>query len=94
MGCGQMGTGIGLVASRVAGLEVHLCDTTEATLGKSRAFAEKLLQKDVDRNRITSDARYEVLGRMSYSTQVADFAKTDFVVEAVFEDLDLKKSVL
>ncbi len=89
-----MGTGIGLVASRVAGLQVHLCDTTEDKLSQSRKFAEKLLQKDVDRSKITSDARYEILGRMSYSLHPADFCNTDFLVEAVFEDLELKKSVL
>jgi 3-hydroxyacyl-CoA dehydrogenase len=61
-----MGTGIGLVAARKAQLNVHLVDTTEEKLAASRAFAETLLKKDVDRGRMTTEERYDVLGRMSY----------------------------
>ena len=67
-----MGTGIGLVGARVAGLEVHMIDTTEDRLSSSRKFTEQLLDKDVARNRLTSDQKYSILQKISYSTQLQD----------------------
>ena len=70
VGCGQMGTGIGLVGARVAGLDIHMVDSCPDRLSESRKFTEKLLDKDVARNRLTTDQKYSILEKVSYSCQL------------------------
>lgn len=72
IGCGQMGTGIAVVASRVAGLNVKVVDMNQDLLSKSRKFTENLLEKEIQKGRLSSEDRYKVLERMSYSTKLED----------------------
>lgn len=53
IGAGQMGTGIGIVASRIAGLNVTMVDPTETSLNKSRDFTNNWCQKEIAKERMT-----------------------------------------
>ncbi|KAJ2518145.1 hypothetical protein GGI11_000666 [Coemansia sp. RSA 2049] len=95
VGAGQMGIGIGLVAARVARLNVQFIDSSADQLTKGLAFLDKLLVKDVGRGRCTEEERSDIKARISTAGSVAEMADTaDFVVEAVSENADLKRRVL
>ena len=88
-----MGTGIAIVANRVAGLHVKLVDTTEATLSKSSKFIESWWDKEIAKQRLTTDEKYSIMNRFTFSTKLEDLDKTNFVVEAIVENFDVKKKV-
>lgn len=88
-----MGTGIAVVASRVAGLNVKVIDINESLLSKSRQFTESLLEKEIAKGRLSSEDRYKVLERISYSTKMEDLENTEFIVEAINESVELKEKV-
>lgn len=88
-----MGTGIAIVANKVAGLKVKLVDAYDESLSKSRKFTEQWLEKEISKNRLTSEERYSVLERFSYFTNIDELNDVDFVVEAISEDFDLKKKI-
>ncbi|KAJ2778635.1 hypothetical protein H4R18_004479 [Coemansia javaensis] len=93
VGAGQMGIGIGLVAARVAGLRVQFVDSSAAQLDKGLAFLDKLLAKDVAKGRCTEEARSEVKARITTCSSIGEAAAADFVVEAVSENVDLKRRI-
>ncbi|KAJ1814280.1 hypothetical protein LPJ75_002841 [Coemansia sp. RSA 2598] len=93
VGAGQMGIGIGLVAARVAKLDVQFIDSSPAQLEKGLAFLDKLLVKDVARGRCTEDERANVKSRISTVTSIGEMAGADFVVEAVSENVELKRRI-
>ncbi|KAJ1966161.1 hypothetical protein GGI12_000252 [Dipsacomyces acuminosporus] len=93
IGAGQMGIGIGLVAARVAKLNVQFVDSSPAQLEKGLAFLDKLLVKDVAKGRCTEDERSEVKSRITSVNSIGDMSHADFVVEAVSENPDLKNRI-
>jgi 3-hydroxybutyryl-CoA dehydrogenase len=92
LGAGQMGAGIAQVAA-AAGIEVVLVDVDEARVRQGRAAIEKSLGKFVEKEKITPAERDAALARLRLETQVAAFDQTDVVVEAVSENLELKRRV-
>ena len=89
MGAGMMGAGIAYVCAR-NGIEVVLVDTTMEAAEKGKAYSQGLLDKAVSRGKMTEAARDEVLARITPSDSL-DLAKgADFVIEAVFENQELK----
>lgn len=68
IGAGQMGTGIAIVANRVAGLKVKIVDMSEEQLSNSRKFTESWLDKEIKKERLTNDEKYQILDRFTYST--------------------------
>ncbi|TCJ00644.1 3-hydroxyacyl-CoA dehydrogenase NAD-binding domain-containing protein [Aeromicrobium sp. IC_218] len=92
IGAGMMGAGIAYVSAQ-AGIEVVLKDVKIEAAEKGKNYSEKLLDKALERGRITQEKRDEVLGRITPTADYADLAGCDLVVEAVFESIDLKKSV-
>lgn len=92
VGAGTMGTGIAQVAA-ASGFEVVLNDTVEELLQRSMKAVDKSLTKLSEKGRIEED-REKILSRIKTSTQVADLGEVDFVVEAVFEDFEVKKKLL
>ena len=76
-----MGTGIAIVSSMVAGLPTKIMDNSEAKLGESRKFTESFLDKEVAKSKLTNDQRYQILERITHTTQISDFKETDYVVE-------------
>ena len=89
LGAGFMGAGIGYVAAR-AGIEVVLVDRTQEAADTGRAHAESLLDKGVSRKKISPQSRDETLARITATTDFAALAGCDLVVEAVFEDAQVK----
>ncbi len=92
IGAGMMGAGIAYVSAQ-AGIEVVLKDVSIEAAERGKGYSEKLLDKALERGRITQEKRDEVLGRITPTADYADLAGCDLVVEAVFESVDLKKSV-
>ncbi|EAW13351.1 3-hydroxyacyl-CoA dehydrogenase family protein [Aspergillus clavatus NRRL 1] len=93
IGAGQMGLGIALVAASKAQVPVTLIDTSQASLDKGLKFADKLLEKDVSKERLTRDAADAVRARITPSLKMDDLSSVDFVIEAVPEIPDLKTSI-
>jgi 3-hydroxybutyryl-CoA dehydrogenase len=93
IGAGQMGLGIALVAASKAQVPVTLIDNTQAALDKGLSFADKLLQKDVSKERLTQEAADAVRARITPSLNMDDLSSVDFVIEAVPEIPDLKTSI-
>ncbi|KAI0525577.1 3-hydroxybutyryl-CoA dehydrogenase [Xylaria bambusicola] len=90
IGAGQMGLGIALVAAQKAGVPVTLVDNSQASLDKGLAFADKLLAKDVSKNRITQEQADHVRSNLTSTTLIDQLAEVDFVIEAVPEIPKLK----
>lgn len=92
IGSGTMGTGIALAVAQ-AGLPVTVIDTTEAALDRSRAIVASTIARAVERGRLTAEAGAAQEGRIRFSADMADVRGADLVIEAVFEDMGVKKTV-
>ncbi|KAG9250070.1 3-hydroxyacyl-CoA dehydrogenase [Emericellopsis atlantica] len=90
IGAGQMGLGIALVAARAAQVPVHLIDNSEASIQKALAFAKKLLDKDVTKQKLTQEQADKARSLLAASTEMDDLSSVDFVIEAVPELPPLK----
>jgi 3-hydroxybutyryl-CoA dehydrogenase len=84
-----MGNGITQVAA-MSGLNVIMNDISEEFAQKGLATITKLLTRNVDKGKISSDEKEAVLGRIRMSTKLKDMAAADFVVEAATENESLK----
>ncbi|MCD6194535.1 MAG: 3-hydroxybutyryl-CoA dehydrogenase [Candidatus Aminicenantes bacterium] len=92
VGAGTMGTGIAQVAA-TAGFEVIQHDVAEDILERSRRGMEKSLSKLIEKGKVEGD-KEEILSRIQSTTQLGDLKSADFIIEAVFEDFQVKKAVL
>jgi 3-hydroxyacyl-CoA dehydrogenase/enoyl-CoA hydratase/3-hydroxybutyryl-CoA epimerase len=92
LGAGMMGAGIAYVCAR-AGMEVVLRDVSLASAEKGKAYSEKILDKAVARGKASQATRDEVLARITATDGVDAAAGADLLIEAVFEDSELKKKV-
>ncbi|KAJ4389436.1 hypothetical protein N0V93_006904 [Gnomoniopsis smithogilvyi] len=90
IGAGQMGLGIALVAAQKAQVPVTLVDTSQASLDKGLSFADKLLAKDVSKERITKEQADKARSNLTATTSMDGLAEVDFVIEAVPEIPTLK----
>ena len=88
-GCGTMGAGIAIVAAR-AGFRTRVFDVREDALARAREQTEGFLRKSVERGKLAADALPQIMAQWSGTTQLADLADCDLVIEAVFESLDVK----
>jgi 3-hydroxybutyryl-CoA dehydrogenase len=92
VGAGQMGSGIAEVAL-VSGLNVLMRDVTLEALGKGRARIVADLERQVQKGKLGAEEKEAILGRLSTTTKIEDFATCDFVVEAAIENVPLKWEV-
>jgi len=92
LGAGMMGAGIAYVSAKV-GIEVVLKDVSLEAAEKGKRYSEALLDTQLEKGRITAEKRDEILGRIQPTADYADLLGCDFVVEAVFESVDLKHTV-
>ena len=92
LGAGMMGAGIAYVCAR-AGMQVVLKDVAVESAEKGKAYSAAILDKAVSRGRMTPEARDEILDRINATSDAADAAGADLVIEAVFEDQALKQKV-
>jgi len=92
LGAGMMGAGIAY-ASAKAGYEVMLKDVSLEAAQKGKGYSETLEAKALERGRTTPEKSSEVLDRIHPTADPADLKGVDFVIEAVFENQDLKHTV-
>jgi 3-hydroxybutyryl-CoA dehydrogenase len=88
-GAGTMGAGIAQV-SATHGYQTILFDVNENMLDKAKAGIEKSLESLVQKQKITSDKKAEIISRIQYINQVTQL-KADLIIEAIIERLDIKQ---
>ncbi len=88
-GSGTMGSGIAIVAAR-AGMHTLVFDTKPEVLERARKQVGAFFAKSVQRGKLTEGEVEEILGRMQFTSTIADMRACDLVIEAVFEDLKVK----
>ncbi len=92
LGAGMMGAGVAYVSAR-AGIEVVLLDTAIEGAEKGKAYSQALLDKAISRGKSTQEKADALLGSISPTTDYADLAGCDLVIEAVFESREIKATV-
>ena len=89
VGAGQMGNGIAQVAA-MSGLNVIMSDIKNEFVVRGLGIINKILQRSVDKAKMTSEEMDEVLGRITTTVDLKDMADADFVVEAAIEHEPIK----
>ena len=92
LGAGTMGMGIAQVFAE-AGKTVIVRDIAEAFIQRGEGVLTKNMEKKVAKGKMTAEEKDAVLGRVSYTLELAEAADCDLVVEAAIEVLDVKKSI-
>jgi 3-hydroxyacyl-CoA dehydrogenase/enoyl-CoA hydratase/3-hydroxybutyryl-CoA epimerase len=92
LGAGMMGAGIAYVSAK-AGFDVVLKDVTIEAAEKGKNYSEKIEAKALERGKTSQEKSDALLARITPSADPADFAGVDFVIEAVFESVELKHKV-
>jgi len=93
VGTGSMGTGIAQ-AFAASGLAVVMTDTDEQAVERALVRIGKSLEKKVERGKMSWQRADEMLGRISIAENWDDIGGVDLVVEAVFEDVAVKRAVM
>lgn len=94
LGAGLMGAGIAYVTAGKAGLPVRLKDVDHAALKEGMRSVRDMIDYRVKKDRINRQEGDEIMTQIHPTTDYSGFQRADVVIEAVFEDLDLKRSVL
>lgn len=92
LGAGMMGAGIAY-SSACKGIEVVLKDVSVENAEKGKAYSQKLLDKKVSKKRLSPEQRDATLARILATEKAEDLAGCDLIIEAVFEDRNLKAKV-
>jgi len=92
IGAGTMGNGIAQLAAQI-GCDVVMRDVEMRFVEGGLKKIDGFLSKSVEKGKIEQQEKDAILGRIKGTTDIADLKDVDFAVEAVIEDLDLKKSV-
>lgn len=89
---GTMGAGIAIVAAR-AGFRTIAYDVSDAGLDRALAQTNGFFDKSVARGKLSQEDRDAAVARLTGSTDLQDLAEADLVIEAVFENLDVKRDL-
>ncbi|RZN84338.1 MAG: 3-hydroxybutyryl-CoA dehydrogenase [Winogradskyella sp.] len=92
IGSGTMGSGIAQVAA-TAGCHVKLYDTNQTALDKAKGSLEKILNRLIEKGRIDTDEKNRIQSNISYVDSLKDLADSNLTIEAIIENLDIKKKV-
>lgn len=92
LGAGTMGAGIAQVAAQ-SGHDVVLVDVNPIQLEKAKVSLIKVLDRMIEKGNLDEAGKNDLLNRMQFSTQLADFKGTGLVIEAIVERLDVKHTV-
>tara|TARA_B110000503_G_scaffold18748_1_gene27768 strand:+ start:5324 stop:6487 length:1164 start_codon:yes stop_codon:yes gene_type:complete len=92
IGSGTMGSGIAQVAA-TSGCLVKIYDTNRAALDKAKASLEKILNRLIEKGRIDSDEKNRIQSHIQYVDSLKDLADSDLTIEAIIENLEIKKQV-
>jgi 3-hydroxybutyryl-CoA dehydrogenase len=90
LGCGLMGSGIAQTAA-TAGFDVVVREVSNELCERGFAGIEKSLAKFTEKGTITADQQTEIRGRLKGTTDFADLADCDIIIEAIIENLDTKR---
>ena len=92
IGTGIMGSGVGQLCAQ-QGYDVTLVDISDDIVGKAREKVKTGLNRRVEKGKITQEDMESVISRMNWSTDMDQARECDFVVEAISENIDVKKEV-
>ncbi len=92
VGAGTMGNGIAQVAAQI-GCEVVMRDIQDSFVERGMKSIDKFLAKSVEKGKLQAAEKDKIMGRIKGTTKLADLKDVDYVVEAVLEDMNLKKQV-
>jgi len=92
VGCGLMGSGVAQVCAQ-SGYQVVVSEINDELLNKGLASINKFLAKSIEKGKISEQDKDATLGRIKGTTNINDFSDCDLVIEAVTENMDLKKKV-
>ena len=92
IGAGAMGNGIAQMAAQI-GCEVIMKDIKDEFVERGLSSIGRFLSKSVEKGKIETGEKDAILGRIKGTTDMGLLKDVDFAIEAVIEDLDLKKSV-
>ncbi len=91
-GAGAMGSGIAQVAAQ-AGYRVYLRDLNDELVNKGLKNIERFLDRGIERGKVTEEMKEKVLSNITGTTSMEEAKEADFVIEAVVENMDIKKQV-
>ena len=92
LGAGFMGAGIAYVTAQ-AGIDVVLIDRDQEAADKGKAHSEELITKAIKRGRASEEQKDKLLSKITATVDYEALADCDLVIEAVFEDREIKKTV-
>jgi len=92
VGCGLMGSGIAQVCAE-AGYRTIVREVNDDVVAKGLGKIEAFLKKGVDKGKLSPERMKEIVGRLEGTTELAKLAECQVVIEAVVENLDLKREV-
>lgn len=92
IGSGTMGSGIAQVAA-TNGHKTYLYDTSEVAINKAKANLIAIYNKLVEKGKISESEKDNILNRIIFTDDINDLADANFVVEAIIENLDIKKEL-
>ena len=92
VGAGQMGAGIAQICASI-GKVVTLCDIKQEFVDSGIASIRKNLQRNVSKDRISQNQMDDTLGNVRTSLENENLSNCDIVIEAIIEDVDIKKSL-
>jgi 3-hydroxybutyryl-CoA dehydrogenase len=90
VGCGLMGSGIAQVSAQ-AGFETTVVEVSEDALRAGLSRIDKFLSKGIERGKVTAQEKEATLARIKGTTDLFALGDRDLVIEAVSEDLELKR---
>ena len=92
IGAGTMGTGIAQIAS-TKGHEVCLYDSFEGSIENAKTSLEKILNRLVEKERISSEEKENIINRINFSEKLEDIKDSGLVIEAIIENLEIKQKI-
>lgn len=92
LGAGMMGAGIAY-STAIKGIPIVLKDVSVENAEKGKAYSQKLLDKKVSQGRMTAEKRDQVLSLITATASAEDLKGCDLIIEAVFENQELKAKV-
>ena len=92
IGTGAMGRGIAQIMA-TGGMDVLMYDATEGAAESGRAFAERMIRRAAEKGTLTDNEAKAAVGRLKTVGALGDLAPCDLVVEAVVENLEVKRQV-
>jgi len=92
VGAGAMGNGIAQIAAQI-GCDVVMRDIEDAFVERGMKNIDRFLSRSVEKGKLEASEKDSIVGRITGTTDISQLEDVDFVIEAVIEDLELKKSV-